>query len=116
MQDLELIIAKLDKQIGENTTKKDDLIAKIKQLGKANKERALRLLKQKKNYDKRIEQDYDRKMTLEEILFKLRSGANDVEIFKSLKLAKEAGDEVSQSTTDALGGADVGSLLDDITE
>ena len=45
MQDLELIIAKLDKQIGENTTKKDDLIAKIKQLGKANKERALRLLK-----------------------------------------------------------------------
>ena len=55
-------------------------------------------------------------MTLEEILHKLRAGANDVEILKSLKLAKEAGDEVSQSTTDALGGADVGLLLDEITE
>lgn len=52
---------------------------------KTNKTRALKLLRQKKAIEKSVEGDYDRKMTLEETLFKLNSSINDVEVIKSLR-------------------------------
>lgn len=93
------------------------MVAQAKQIVKSNKTTALRLLRQKKAIEKSVGHDYDRKMTLEDVLFKLNSSTHDAEIIQSLRLSKAAGDEVSQSTRNSLGEHDsIWSLLDGIRE
>jgi len=83
----------------------------IKQLLKSNDRiAAMKLLQQRKNLEKFVHGQYDRKYRLDEVLMNIEQGQQDSMVLESLKVANEVGKQQMQGQE----GMDLESLMSEI--
>lgn len=93
-EELSVLIEQLKDNFKLKSQKVTDLASQALAMGKSGqKELAYKLLRQKKQVQRSLEADLDKQLKLEEVLFTLRQGKSDVEMIKSLRLARDAGQE-----------------------
>lgn len=78
---------------------------------------ALRLLQQRKNIEKFVYRQNDKKYSLEAALLGIEQGQQNLMVFESLKAAKEAGDHQNQVSADGSKLVDnMDDLINDIRD